>query len=78
MEVHITPETEAKLDDLARPTHKGRTQLLGEAVDQLYAYNDWFERKVGDSRAAVEGGGTVPDTEVAAWLERRERRSQQG
>jgi hypothetical protein len=29
MEVHISPETEAKLDDLGRRTHKGKTELLG-------------------------------------------------
>jgi predicted transcriptional regulator len=74
MEVHITPETEAKLDDLARRTNKGRAELLGEAIDHLVAYNDWFERKVRDSLAAVEEGETIPDEEVAAWLERRERR----
>jgi len=74
MEVHITPETEAKLDDLARRTHKGKAELLGEAIEHLVAYNDWFERKVSESMAAVDGGETVPDEEVAAWLERRERR----
>ncbi len=74
MEVHITPESEAKLDDLARRTHKEKAELLGEAIDHLVAYNDWFERKVNASMAAVEGGETVPDEEVAAWLEQRERR----
>jgi predicted transcriptional regulator len=47
---------------------------LGEAIDHLVAYRDWFERKVSDSRAAVEKGETVPDEQVVAWLERRERR----
>lgn len=69
MEVHITPETEAKLDSLARRTHKGKAELLREAIDHLVAYNDWFERKVSDSIAAVDGGETVPDEEVAAWLD---------
>jgi predicted transcriptional regulator len=74
MEVYITPEAEAKLDDLARCTNKGRAELLGDAIDHLVAYNDWFERKVRGSMAAVEDRETIPDEEVAAWLERRERR----
>ncbi len=74
LEVHITPETDAKLENLARRTRKGKAELLGEAIDHLVAYNDWFERKVSDSTAAVARGEMVPDAEVAAWIERRERR----
>jgi predicted transcriptional regulator len=73
MEVYITPETEAKLDDLARRSHKGKADLLREAIDQFVAYNDWFERKVRGSMATVEEGETVSDEDVAAWLEQRER-----
>ena len=74
MELRLTPETEAKLNELARRTRKGTNELLGEAVDYLVAYNEWFERKVQKSMAAAEENQTVPDEEVGAWLERRERR----
>ena len=74
MELHLTPEAEAKLNDLARRTHRGTDELLGQAVDYLVAYSEWFERKVRNSMAAAEGSQTVPDEEVGAWLERRERR----
>jgi predicted transcriptional regulator len=74
MELHLTPETEAKLNDLAKRTHRGTDELLGEAVDYLVSYNEWFERKVKDSMIAAEGSQTVSNEEVGAWLERRERR----
>jgi predicted transcriptional regulator len=74
MELHLTPETEAKLNDLARRTQRGTDELLGEAVDYLVSYNAWFESKVRNSIIAAEGNQTVPDEEVGAWLERRERR----
>jgi predicted transcriptional regulator len=74
MELHLTPETEAKLNELARRTRRGTDELLGEAVDHLVSYNEWFERKVRDSQAAVTGGETVSDEDVRAWLEARERR----
>ena len=74
MELRLTPETEAKLNELARRTRRATDELLGEAVDHLVAYNEWFERKVGKSMAAAEENQTVPDEEVGAWLERRERR----
>ncbi len=74
MELHLPPETEAKQNDLGRRTHKRTDELLGEAVDYLVEYNEWFERKVRTSIADVENGQTVPDADVAEWLERRERR----
>ena len=74
MAVHLTPESEAKLTDLARRTGRQPNELLEEAVDHLVAYNEWFERKVKSSLAAAEANQTIPDEEVAAWLERRERR----
>jgi len=74
MAVHLTPESEAKLTDLARRTGRQPNELLEEAVDHLVAYNEWFERKVKSSMVAAEANQTVPDEEVAAWLARRERR----
>jgi predicted transcriptional regulator len=49
MELRLTPETEAKLKELARRIHRGTDELDEEAVDHLVAYNEWFERKVKDS-----------------------------
>jgi len=74
MALRLKPESEAKLHDLARRTRRGEDELLEEAVDHLVAYNEWFERKVKSSLAAAEANQTIPDEEVAAWLERRERR----
>lgn len=73
MELHITPETEAKLNDLAQRTHRGKDELLEDAVNYLVLYNEWFERKVRDSLAVSDRGALVPDDDVRAWLEQRER-----
>jgi len=73
MELHLTPETEAKLNDLAQRTRRGTDELLEEAVDHLVTYSEWFEHKVKSSMAAAERGETVPDEEVRAWIEQRER-----
>jgi predicted transcriptional regulator len=73
MELHLPPETEVKLNDLALRTRRGTDELIQEAVDHLVMYNEWFERKVRDSLAAVERGETVSNDEVRPWLESRER-----
>jgi len=71
MELNLTPETQARLNDLALRTHRGTDELLAEAVDHLVAYNEWLGRKIGDSMAAADRGETVPD-DVRAWLQQRE------
>ena len=73
MELHLKQETETKLNELARRTHRGRDELLEEAVEHLVMYHDWFEGKVQGSVATAERGETVSDEEVRAWLEKRER-----
>jgi uncharacterized protein (DUF433 family) len=73
MELHLTPETEARLNELAQRTRRGTDELLEEAVDHLVTYNDWFERKVKGSIAAIERGETVPDEEVRGWIMRLNR-----
>ena len=72
MELDLTPDTQARLNELAQRTHRGTDELLAEAVDHLVAYNDWLGRKVGDSMAAASRGETVPDEEVRTWLQQRE------
>ncbi|MGA8027579.1 MAG: hypothetical protein WB992_10555 [Bryobacteraceae bacterium] len=72
MELHLRPEVEAKLNELAQRTRRGTDELLEEAVDHLVTYTEWFERKVRSSIAAVESGETVPDEHVRASLDRRE------
>jgi predicted transcriptional regulator len=73
MELHLTPESETKLNELAQRTRRGTDELLEEAVGHLVAYNEWFEARVKLSLAAAERAETVPDEEVRVWLERRER-----
>jgi predicted transcriptional regulator len=73
MDLHLTTETEAKLNELALRTQRGADELLEEAVDRLVIWNEWLEDKVKASIVAAERGETTPDDEVRAWLERRER-----
>ncbi len=72
MERHLTPETQTKLDKLARRTNRGTDELLEEAVGHLVEYNEWFERKVNASIAAAKSGQIVPHEHVHIWIERRQ------
>jgi predicted transcriptional regulator len=73
MELHMTPETEAKLNELAERTRRGTDELLEEAVHHLLVYNQWLERKVNNSLAAADAGEVVLNEDVLAWIDQRER-----
>ena len=73
MELNLTPEIEAKLNELAQRTNRGTDELLEEAVDNLISYNEWFEQRVREGLADIERGDVVPNEEVRAWIEERER-----
>lgn len=74
MEVHLPPETEAQLDELAKRTNRGTDELLVEAVSHLVEYNEWFARKVRKGIEDVEAGRTVSHEKVGEWLEKRFKR----
>lgn len=73
MALHVTPELEAKLNELAKRTHRDQSELLEEAVNNLVAYNQWFESKVSASQQAADHGDVVADEDVRGWLDQRER-----
>ena len=45
MEVHLTPDQETLLNELATTTGRGTDDLVQEAVDRLLAYNRWFSEQ---------------------------------
>lgn len=71
--MHLTPEAEAKLTELALRTRRDAGELLEEAVDHLLTWNDWLEEKVSSSVAAAKRGEITSDDAVRSWLEARER-----
>ena len=73
MATTLKPETEEKLAQLAERMHRPKEEVVDEALDRLLAYNEWLEGKVKKSLEAVERGELIPDEQVLAWIERRER-----
>jgi predicted transcriptional regulator len=73
MELHLTVEAEAKLNQLAQQTHRGKDELLEEAINHPIAYKEWLEKEVKESLAAADRGEIVSNEEVREWLEERER-----
>jgi predicted transcriptional regulator len=73
MATTLRPETEQKLAELAESMHRPKDEVVDEALDCQAAYNKWLEGKVREGLKALKRGEVVPDEEVLAWIEERER-----
>jgi predicted transcriptional regulator len=70
MEVHLTPELQAKLDEVAAQQGRDAQSLVQEAVQRLVDYDQWFVREVEKGLAQIERGEVLEHEEVGARLEK--------
>jgi predicted transcriptional regulator len=71
MEVHLSPELEAKLSRLAAERGLDRQRLVAEAVEKLVSYDEWFIREVEKGIAAAEKGELIDHSEVQKLIDHR-------
>jgi predicted transcriptional regulator len=71
MEVHFTPDLEAKIARLA--TLQGRTAeaLVQEAVERLVDYDEWFLQEVDKGLAAADRGEFVEHDAIRKLIDSR-------
>ena len=69
MEVHLTPEKEAKLHQFATRTGKNTAQVMEEAVDRLLEYDANFIAAVEEGRAAANRGDLIEHDELVERVE---------
>jgi len=69
MEVHFSPDLQAKLSRLAAEQGRDSAELVREAVERLLDYDSWFIREVEKGLAQIEGSKTLTHAEVGSKLE---------
>lgn len=69
MEVHFSPDKEARLQQLAIRTGKDTAQVVAEAVDRMLEYDRRFVEAVEEGRAAARRGDLVEHDAVVARIE---------
>jgi predicted transcriptional regulator len=69
MEVRLSPDTEARLQDVATRTGREPSQLVLEAVDRMLDYDAKFIEAVELGRAAARRGELLEHDDVAARIE---------
>jgi predicted transcriptional regulator len=71
MEVHLSPDLQAKLAQLASQQGRESEALVVEAVQRMVTYDDWFIREVEKGIAAADRGEFLDHDEVRKRLDRR-------
>ena len=69
MEVQLSPEKQARLQDFAARTGREAAQLVVEAVDRMLEYDARFLEPVEQGRAAARRGDLLEHDEVVARIE---------
>lgn len=69
MEVHFTPEQEARLHQVATRTGRNPEQVVEDAVDRMLEYDERFIAAVEKGRASARKGGLLEHDEVVDRIE---------
>lgn len=70
MEVHVSPELQAKLAHLAAVQGRDTDTLVQEAIRRLVDYDEWFVGEVEKGLAQIARGEVLTHEEVGARVER--------
>jgi len=68
MEVHFTPELQAKLDQAAAENHRASDDYVQQLVENYLEHDAWFRRKVTASLGRLDAGEFLTHGEVGARL----------
>jgi predicted transcriptional regulator len=74
MEVHFSPDKEARLRQFAARTGKDTAQVVEEAVDRMLEYDDRFLEATGEGRSSARRGDLLEHDEVVERIEQMFRR----
>jgi predicted transcriptional regulator len=70
MDIHLSPDLEAKLAKLASQRGRDPETLVTEAIERFVDYDGWFISEVEKGLAQIERGEVLTHEEVGARLEK--------
>jgi predicted transcriptional regulator len=69
MEVHLEPDTQAKLKRIAAERGRNPEMLAREAIERFVDYDEWFLREVEKGLAQIDRGESLTHEEVGTRVE---------
>ena len=70
MEVHFTPELQAKLDRVSADIHSGADEYVQQLVEHYLDHDVWFRQKVAVGLEQLDCGEFLTHAEVGARLKK--------
>jgi predicted transcriptional regulator len=64
MEIHLSPNVEAKLARIASERGRNAEALAREAIERLVDYDEWFIKEVEKGLAQIDRGEVLSHAEV--------------
>jgi predicted transcriptional regulator len=71
MEVRLGPDLQAKLGQLASKQGRDTEELIGDAVERMVNFDQWFMREVEKGISAADRGELVDHNDVQKLIDRR-------
>jgi predicted transcriptional regulator len=71
MEVHFSPDLQAKLAQLASQQGRDSETLVVEAVERMLDYDRWLMREVEKGISAADRGEFIDHADVKKLIDRR-------
>ena len=71
MEVHLSPDLEARLSQMGAESGRPTEALVEEALERFVDYDAWFRREVQKGLEAADRGEFVEDEEIRRVIDRR-------
>ena len=71
MDLHIPPELEARLNQIAAETGRNADQVALDLLARSVEHDDWFRREVEQGRVSAREGRLLDHDEVASRIEQR-------
>lgn len=70
MEVHFTPELQAKLNRVDADIHSGADEYVQQLVEHYLEHDLWFRQKVAGSLEQLDRGEFLTHEEVGSRLKK--------
>ena len=71
MEVHLSPDLQAKLTRLATQQGRDSESLVLEAVERMVNYDEWFLQEVQKGLAAADRGELIDHEDIRKLIDSR-------
>ncbi len=70
MEVHLSPDKQARLQEIATRVGKNAEQMVEEAVDRMLEYDERFVAAVEEGRVSARRGEFLEHDDVVERIEK--------